>query len=184
MLDFTDLSQLIVDGLTPEIVGTIKESLQTFGKMDFSLLTTAQLTQMQELVNGLRFFMPMILVEQRMNALVRVTKNPRQDGGLPTRIHKLCAWNTRREKTERGRANFPKRPVLYASFFGLTSIVESRVMPGDLLTRTEWRMVTYLDRIRTTAIFHDAPILERLAFFKKFPRVLSSRAREATVARG
>jgi hypothetical protein len=144
MLDFTDLGQLIVDGLTPEIVGTIKESLQTFGKMDFSLLTTAQLTQMQELVNGLRFFMPMILVEQPMNALVRVTKNPREDAGLSTRIHHLSRLKyPPAEKTEIGRANFPKRPVLYASFFGLTSIVESRVMPGDVLTRTEWRMVTY-----------------------------------------
>jgi RES domain len=168
---FTDWDRLTIDGLTPEGVKAIKESLRTLEGIDFSLLTTAQLTSLQEMVNAMRFFMPMILVEQPIIDIVRVTKNPRDAEGYGTRIHRISRLKYPPEgkvKIEMGRANFPNRSVLYGSFFGLTSLAEMRIEAGDLVTRTEWRMITYLDRIKTTCVFHDARILERLPYFKNF----------------
>lgn len=170
-MDFTDFDRVVIEGLSPDGIKAIKESLLTFERMDFSLLTGAQLTGLQKIMNDLRIFTPNVLIEVPINDLVRVTKNPVGADGHGSRIHQISRLKYPPEgkvTIEMGRANFPGHSVLYASFFGLTSLREMRIEPGDLVTRTEWRMVTYLDRVKTTCIFHDARILERLPHFQDF----------------
>jgi len=166
-MDFDSFDQLTVEGLTPERVDAIKLGLRVIESIDFSLLTSAQLTGLQKTMNAMRLFMANILIETPIEDLVRVTKNPLGPDGQGTRIRQISwlKYPPKGKVLKMGRANFPNRSVLYASFFGLTSLAEMRIKPGDLATRTEWRMVTYLDRIKTTCIFNDARVLERLPRF-------------------
>jgi hypothetical protein len=168
-MKFFDFNDLIVDNLTDDIVVDIKGGLAAIESQDFSLLPGAELQGIQELLNTIRYFMPMILVEKPMIDIVRVTRNPRVERGFPERIHKLSRLKyPPADKTEMGRANLRNRSVLYASFFGLASVVESRVAAGDLVTRSTWRMITYVDTIKTSVIFQDDMILQRLPYFQEF----------------
>jgi hypothetical protein len=165
----------LIEGLTPEIVRTIKESLATIEQQDFSRLTTQQLTDLQHLVNDMRWFMPMILVEQPISDIVRITKNPRSAEGDGSRIHRISRLKyppAGKVKIEMGRANFRDHSVLYGSFFGLTSLKEMRIETGDIVTRTDWRMITYLEKIKASVIYQDTRIVERLPHFETFDQNL------------
>src|SRR5437763_395981 len=147
-------NDLTVDGLTAEVVAAIKENFALIEAEDFSLLARSELTKIQEFMNAIRFFLPLLLIEKPIIDLVRITRNPRGDDGWPVRIHRISRMKYPPPgRTSMGRANFEKSSVLYASFFGLTSEVESRMQPGDLLTRSEWRMHSFLDKIKSTVIF-------------------------------
>jgi RES domain len=183
--DFLDWHNVKISGLSPASVKALKDWLMLIERADLSLFSTQQLKDIQIMVNQLRFFMPALAINAPLIDLVRVTKNPRDADGIGSRINQISRLKYPPQgkcKIEMGRANFPDSSVLYASFFGLTSLVEMRIAPGDLVTRTEWRMVTYLDKINSMCVFHDNRILERLPGFKEYNEsYLAVRAKRPTL---
>jgi hypothetical protein len=169
LLEDLSLQGLPVEILTEGVAAEVRAHLEHVERLDFSVLSTRQLTELQVMMNQLRAFMPMLVMDVALNDLVRITINPRGADGLPMRIHNLLRLKyPPPEKARMRRANFRNCSVLYASCFGLTSTVETRVAPGDLITRTEWRMVTDLDRISTAVIFHEDTILQGLPLWRQY----------------